>query len=119
MTGIDMEPHFNIWFETDGEVATSCWRMRLLASIDEHGSITAGAKVMGVPYRVAWQKVHEMEERLGLQLLDTQTGGPEGGGARLTEAGRDHVDRMRIFCERAEQSIHVIYLDAFRPHPTI
>lgn len=117
--GVDVEPHFNIWFETDGEVAASCWRMRLLASIDEHGSITAGAKAMGVPYRVAWQKVHEMEERLGLHLLDTQTGGPEGGGACLTEAGRDHVERMRIFCERADQAIRGIYHEAFGPRSTI
>jgi molybdate transport system regulatory protein len=113
MWEIRVEPHFNIWFEVDGEVASSCWRMRLLAAIDEHGSITAGAKVMGVPYRVAWQKVHEMEERLGVQLLDTQTGGSEGGGARLTEAGRDHVDRMRIFCDRADQAIGDFYLEAF------
>ena len=108
-----MEPHFNIWFEVDGEVASSCWRMRLLAAIDEHGSITAGAKALGVPYRVAWQKIHAMEERLGVQLLDTQTGGSRGGGARLTEVGRDHVDRMRSFCEQAEQAIHHIFLETF------
>ena len=108
-----VEPRFNIWLEVDGEVASSCWRMRLLAAIDEEGSITAGAKVMDVPYRVAWQKIHEMEERLGVQLLDTQTGGAEGGGARLTEAGRDHVDRMRRFCDEARLAIRQIYLRAF------
>jgi len=108
-----VEPHFNIWFEVDGEVASSCWRMRLLAAIDEHGSITAGANVLGVPYRVAWQKIHAMEERLGVQLLDTQTGGSQGGGARLTEVGRDHVDRMRSFCEQAERAIHDIFVETF------
>lgn len=113
----DMEPNFNVWFESDGEVVTSRWRMRLLLAIDEHGSITEGARAMGVPYRVAWQKVHEMEERLGERLLETQTGGPEGGGAHLTEAGREHVARMRAFCERADQAIRRIYLDTFGPPP--
>ncbi len=108
-----MEPRFNIWFEVDGEVATSCWRMRLLSAIDEQGSITAGAEAMGVPYRVAWQRVHEMEERMGMQLLDTQTGGPEGGGARLTDAGRDQVDRMLVFCDEADRAIREIYLRTF------
>jgi len=92
---LDMQ--FNVWMENDGEVAASRWRMELLSAVDEHGSITAGAEAMGVPYRVAWKKIHEMEERLGEQLLETQTGGPEGGGARLTDDGRDRVDRMRIF----------------------
>lgn len=49
----EMEAKFNIWFEVDGEVATSLWRVELLEAIDKHGSITAGAKAMGVPYRVA------------------------------------------------------------------
>ena len=113
----DLEPNFNVWFEAGGEVVASRWRMRLLAAIDEHGSITEGARAMGVPYRVAWQKVHEMEERLGERLLETQTGGSEGGGAHLTPAGRDHVARMRLFCERTDQAIRRIYLDTFGPPP--
>ena len=108
-----MEPHFNIWIEIDGEVAASRWRMLLLEAIAEHGSITAGAEAMGVPYRVAWRKVHEMEERLDERLLETQTGGPEGGGARLTAAGRAHVDRMRSLCDRADEAIREIYSETF------
>jgi molybdate transport system regulatory protein len=110
-----MEPHFNVWFENGGEVVASRWRMRLLAAIDEHGSISAGARVMGVPYRVAWQKVHEMEERLGRRLLDTQTGGAKGGGAHLTAAGREHVEQMQAFCDRTDEALRVICLEVFGP----
>ena len=112
-----MEPHFNVWFESGGEVVASRWRMRLLAAIDEHGSISAGARVMEVPYRVAWQKVHEMEERLGTPLLETQTGGPKGGGARLTAAGREHVARMRAFCDRADEAVRRLFLETFGDPP--
>ena len=108
-----MEPQFNVWFEVDGEVASSRWRMELLSAIGERGSITGGAEAMGVPYRVAWQKVHEMEERLGERLLDTTTGGAAGGGARLTDAGHDHVERMQAFCDRADAAIAAIYEDVF------
>ncbi len=111
----EMEAKFNIWFEVDGEVATSLWRVELLEAIDKHGSITAGAKAMGVPYRVAWQKVHDMEERLGIQLLETQTGGSEGGGAALTGAGRAHVRQMRHFADRAERAIGDIRDEVFGP----
>jgi len=110
-TPLDLQ--FNVWLESDGEVAASRWRMGLLSAVDEHGSITAGAEAMGVPYRVAWKKIHEMEERLGEQLLETQTGGSEGGGARLTDAGRDRVERMQIFCDRADRALHDISRDVF------
>jgi molybdate transport system regulatory protein len=108
-----MEPQFNVWFEIDGEVAASRWRADLLAAIGREGSITAGAEVIGVPYRVAWQKIHEMEDRLGQQLLDTRTGGSHGGGSRLTAAGRAHVERMQAFCERADFALGEIYRDVF------
>jgi len=108
-----MDLQFNVWFENGGEVAASRWRMELLSAIGEHGSITAGAEAMGVPYRVAWKKIHEMEERLGEQLLETQTGGPDGGGARLTEAGTAWIERMRIFCDRAERALNEISRDVF------
>ena len=108
-----MDPKFNIWFEIGGEVAASRWRMELLAAIGREGSITAGAEAMDVPYRVAWQKIHEMEERLGEDLLATQTGGSSGGGAVLTDAGQIHVDRMQEFCERSDAAIAEIYRDVF------
>lgn len=113
-----MVPRFNVWFEIDGEVATSRWRVELLAAIDQHGSITAGAEAKGVPYRVAWQKIHEMEERLNEQLLETTTGGTHGGGARLTDAGRIHVERMQVFCQRSDVAIEEIYRDTFGARPT-
>ncbi len=116
-TQTPLDLRFNVWLESDGEVAASRWRMDLLAAVDEHGSITAGAEAVGVPYRVAWQKIHEMEERLGEQLLDTQTGGSEGGGARLTDAGKDRVERMRIFCDRADRALHEISRDVFGTPP--
>ena len=116
-TEIRMESQFNVWFEIDGEVAASRWRMELLAAIGRQGSITGGAEAMGVPYRVAWQKIHEMEQRLDEQLLDTKTGGSQGGGARLTEAGRAHVERMLAFCARSDAAIEEIYQDVFGEMP--
>ncbi len=115
-TPLDLQ--FNVWLENSGEVAASRWRMDLLSEVDEHGSITAGAEAMGVPYRVAWTKIHEMEERLGEQLLETQTGGPEGGGARLTDAGRSRVEQMRTFCDHADRALREVSRDVFGTPPT-
>lgn len=55
---------------------------------------------MGVPYRIAWQKIHEMEERLGERLVETQTGGREGGGTKLTPLALAYVEKFNQFNEQ-------------------
>ncbi|MDF1595404.1 MAG: LysR family transcriptional regulator [Acidimicrobiia bacterium] len=112
-----MEPKFNVWFEVDGKVAASRWRMRLLEAVAEQGSISAGAETMEVPYRVAWQKIQEMEDRLGDKLIETQTGGPGGGGAQLTEAGRGYVEQFKVFGDRVDTALAAIYREVFGDTP--
>ena len=97
-----MKPRYNFWLERDGEVALSVWRVRLLAAVAETGSISAAAREMDVPYRVAWQKIHEMETQLGQKLVETQTGGTKGGGAELTTLGTAYVEQFSRFAEEAQ-----------------
>ncbi len=108
-----LEPRANFWIEKDGEVVLSTWRVALLEAIAETGSITAGAQRMNVPYRVAWQKVHEMEERLGIPVLETQTGGVGGGGARLTPEAQRYVERFRRFTAGLEELVRQRFQETF------
>lgn len=89
-----MKPRINVWIDVDGKVALSLWRINLLKIIANTGSISAAAEELGIPYRTAWMKVHEMEERLGVQLLETQAGGLHGGGAHLTPAAEAYVQKL-------------------------
>lgn len=84
-----------VWIERGDDVLLSEWRVALLEAVEEAGSLAAAANRLGVPYRTAWQRIKESEERLGLPLLATESGGAEGGGSRLTPAGRDLVARFR------------------------
>ena len=87
--------HTNIWLETEeGDVAFSRWRMELLESVDREGSISAAAKAMNIQYRLAWQRIHEMEERLGFPLVQTTVGGRGGGGAQLTPEARILIEHL-------------------------
>jgi len=94
-----LTPHLNLWLEQDGQVVLSKWRVQLLEAIEQNGSISAAADGMGVQYRLAWDRLDEMETGLGVRLVERQVGGPGGGGARLTEAGRDYVARFNRFAE--------------------
>ncbi|QUD86634.1 TOBE domain-containing protein [Phenylobacterium montanum] len=62
-------------------------RMRLLAAIGEHGSITAAAKACGLSYKGAWDAVQALNNLFERPLVAAQTGGAKGGAASLTPAG--------------------------------
>jgi molybdate transport system regulatory protein len=87
----------NFWIEKDGKVALSTWRVNLLQAVDETGSISAAASKMGISYRRAWEKIHECEARLGVKLVETQTGGEGGGGSALTPTATEYIQRFQNF----------------------
>lgn len=62
-------------------------RIRLLEAVGREGSITAGAKAIGLTYKAAWDALDAMANLFGQPLLATRAGGRTGGGARLTPTG--------------------------------
>ncbi len=60
----------------------------LLKGISETGSLTKAAKVVGLSYRSAWDRVEKMQDNVGRRLVESKTGGKTGGGASLTDEGR-------------------------------
>ena len=84
-----------IWVERATGALLSEWRIELLEAVAESGSLARAAEQLGVPYRTAWHKIRETEERLGMRLLETESGGAEGGGSRLTDEARDLIGRFR------------------------
>jgi len=63
-------------------------RIRLLAAIQAHGSITAAAKDMGLSYKGAWDAVQALNNLFAKPLVTAQTGGRQGGAAQVTPAGQ-------------------------------
>ena len=84
-----MEPHTKVWVELDGKIVLGDTRVKLLALIDETGSLRDAAARLGIPYRRAWGKVRETEANLGVTLVESAVGGTGGGGgSQLTAAAR-------------------------------
>ena len=108
-----MKPRVNLWIEQDGEVVLSDWRVSLLEAIAETGSISAAAVRLNVPYHRAWDKIHEMEEGLGIELVETQTGGTGGGGAAISHAGHDFIEKFRRFQAGFQERVEQRFLETF------
>lgn len=77
------------------ELAIGPGKVALLEAIDQTGSITASAKLLGMSYRRAWLLVDETNRCLVRPAVQTIAGGPRGGGASLTAAGVELVRRYR------------------------
>jgi molybdate transport system regulatory protein len=103
----------NVWLERDGQVVLSVWRVALLEAVAETGSISAAAARQGVHFRVAWRKLKEMEDRLGTKLTERTTGGPRGGGTRLTAEGLDCVRRFRRLTAGLQDLLEQRFAEAF------
>ncbi len=114
-----MQPKFNLWLEQDGQVVLSPWRVRLLETIDSVGSISGAALALDLPYRRAWEKVHEIETRLGAKVLQTVVGGAHGGGARLTPAAKTAIGQFRVFAEGFNDEVELRYATAYRDRPAV
>lgn len=76
-------------------VAIGPGKADLLEGIRDTGSISAAGRRMRMSYKRAWQLVEEMNTCFRTVLVDASKGGSGGGGARLSKAGEDVLDRFR------------------------
>ncbi len=81
--------------EFQGWGAIGPGKIRLLELIDQHGSISAAGRAMGMSYRRAWLLVDSLNRRFKKPLVTTERGGGQGGGAVVTPMGRQVIRHYR------------------------
>ena len=77
------------------EIAMGPGKADLLDAIARHGSISAAARALGMSYRRAWLLVDAMNRCWRDPLVETSPGSTGGGGARVSELGREVLGRYR------------------------
>lgn len=92
--------------DSDGRIGPG--KIELLEKIAAFGSISAAGRAMDMSYRRAWELVEELNSIFGKAVVESQTGGRKGGGARLTVLGLALIARYRAI-ERAA-------IEAAAPH---
>ena len=98
------------WIEVDGKPVFGSGKRCLLEAIEKYGSINQAAKEIRISYRTAWSHLNAMEQRLGIKLIDRQTGGKNGGGTVLTEQARTLLRQYK----NLENGMHKIVDARFR-----
>ena len=99
-----------VWIEENNKPVFGSGRKALLEAIERNGSINRAAQEMNMSYRKAWGALRAMEERLGVKLVERQTGGRDGGGAALTDDARMFLNKY----EALEKGIQELVDERFR-----
>jgi molybdate transport system regulatory protein len=85
MTGDDLKVRLKI--ELPGGVRLGYGKVDLLRAVEEHRSISAAARSMGMSYRRAWLLIDELNQCFDEPVIETSIGGRAHGGATLTATG--------------------------------
>jgi molybdate transport system regulatory protein len=96
--------HFRLRVTRGADIALGPGKADLLEAIEKAGSITAAARSLGMSYRRAWLLVDTMNRSFRKPVVEAETGGRRGGGARLSVTGRDAVRRYRRVEKLAERA---------------
>ncbi|TQM93929.1 winged helix-turn-helix domain-containing protein [Roseinatronobacter monicus] len=79
-------------------------KAELLERIDQCGSIAAAGREMNMSYKRAWELIGTLNAMFRDPVVDSTRGGPGGGGAVLTQAGRQVLTLYRSFEAQSAQA---------------
>src|SRR6202034_4046211 len=93
-------------------------KISLLEAIRDSGSLSQGARNIGMSYRRAWLLVESLNESFREPVTVASTGGKHGGGMLVTEFGdaliKNYRDLERDFARLAERRLHPIIATVIR-----
>lgn len=98
-TSVKIRLHIN------DKVALGPGKADLLEAIIQHGSISAAGRAMNMSYKRAWDLVNTMNESFTKPIVVTAKGGSHGGGAEVTELGKQVLQQYRQAQRQAEKAI--------------
>ena len=102
-----------VWLEAHGRPVLGPGRQELLRAVEEQGSISKAARWLNLTYRKAWGQIKAMEDQLGLPLVQKQTGGQGGGGARLTPEAKDLLSKYGRLADGLEAEVDEKFREIF------
>jgi len=87
------------------EVALGPGRVDLLEHIDRTGTLRAAAAAMGMSYMRAWTLMKSLNDQFRKPLVVRVRGGKAGGGAVLTDTGKEVVMAYRRMERQSQAAI--------------
>lgn len=98
------QPHLSIRLDLTDDDRIGPGKIALLEAIRDTGSISAGARKIGMSYRRAWLLVEQINAALAHPAVEAAPGGRQGGGATVTDIGEQLIGIYRAIEDLAYAS---------------
>jgi molybdate transport system regulatory protein len=97
-------PTIRVRIDLSPDSALGPGKISLLEHIESSGSLSKAARELGMSYRRAWLLLDDINKMFNDPATTASVGGSGGGGARLTDLGREIVKAYREIEDAAEQA---------------
>lgn len=97
-------PTIRLRIDLSPDSALGPGKISLLEHIESTGSLSQAARELGMSYRRAWLLLDDINRMFNEPATTTSVGGSGGGGARLTDLGREIVKAYREIEDAAEKA---------------
>jgi molybdate transport system regulatory protein len=105
----------DIFLLSGKQQAFAATQIELLKAIAECGSISKAAKLVGISYKTAWDRIDAMNNMSNRPLVKRSAGGAQGGGTVVTPLGQRIIegfqslqDEHQKFLERLGGELHTL-----------
>ena len=97
-------PAIRLRIDLSPDSALGPGKIALLERIEATGSLSQAARELGMSYRRAWLLLNDVNRMFNEPATTMSVGGSGGGGARLTDLGREIVKAYREIEDAAEKA---------------
>lgn len=108
-----LQVKYKIWLYNEGKLFGQ-GPYNLLKGVKEKGSLSEAAKSMDMSYNKAFNLIKGIEDKMGMKMLASKTGGTKGGGSQLTMEAENLMEAYEKFYSECEQSINSIFNKYFK-----
>lgn len=97
-------PTIRLRIDLSPDSALGPGKITLLERIEATGSLSQAARELGMSYRRAWLLLNDINGMFNDPVTTASVGGSGGGGAQLTDLGREIVKAYREIEDAAEKA---------------
>lgn len=108
-----MQIRSKIWIEKRGKLVFGKGKSDILKAVQRYGSINKAAEAMGISFRHAWSYINEIEDRMGVKLIERARGGKGGGGSHLTGYANEFITRYDRLKKEVDKYTDKRFREAF------
>lgn len=86
---------------------------QLLLGLERLGSLRCAALEMHMAYSKALRILKRAENAFGFPLTERIAGGRDGGGSRLTPAGKELIEKYALYREKCNEANRALWQEIF------